>query len=255
MRAKTEGGTVARRPSLTKLSSSSASVPSKRKLHKSASASDVGGSLQDTERQSQSPEIVLKRSNTGGNHTPGRRGEKRPKREDSFTLLPTLDHDDSDDGGEDGVNDEAEWQMPLSPSADRGGIRVKKERSESVGPLETPSRSVTPLPAPPQKAEGNGEKQQQRNRATIKKLVHHQLLGKGIERHDREYRTCFTPTCTGTALALRNELAQAPLDRARAAAIVAAHLDMYLISPVDRSTMTTTSAAAASSTSGGTLDE
>lgn len=220
VRARTEGSSVARRSSIVDLG---ANVGSKRKLQKSASTSSVAELVAKKEEQSQQPE-TSRRSKTGGNHTPGRRGEKRPRREDSFSLPPSLD----EDAGEE--DEEEEWPAQLSPSAERASVTVKRERSDSIGPLDLPSRSLTPVPGPLRKAEGTDEQQQQqqRNRATIKKLVHHQLLGRGLERHDREYRTCFTPTCTGTALALRAQMGQAPVDRARAAVIVSTHLDMYL---------------------------
>ncbi|PWN42514.1 hypothetical protein IE81DRAFT_366622 [Ceraceosorus guamensis] len=67
-----------------------------------------------------------------------------------------------------------------------------------------------------------------RNRATIKKLVHHQLLGRGLERKDEGYIACFGATCTGTAVALRHTIATTPLDRAQAAQLVTSHLSMYL---------------------------
>ena len=67
-----------------------------------------------------------------------------------------------------------------------------------------------------------------KNRATIKKLVHHQLLGRGYEKKDEDYIASFSAACSGTAIALRKTLAVMPIDRAKAAALVTKQLDMYL---------------------------
>ncbi|KDN51344.1 hypothetical protein K437DRAFT_267162 [Tilletiaria anomala UBC 951] len=69
---------------------------------------------------------------------------------------------------------------------------------------------------------------EQKNRTTIKKLVHHQLLGRGYEKNDADYIACYGATCSGTAVALRHALASVPVDRVRAATLVRMHLDLYL---------------------------
>lgn len=70
-----------------------------------------------------------------------------------------------------------------------------------------------------------------RNRGTIKKLVQHQLLGRGLERGDEDFERCFTAAYHGTALALRHTIASAPVERQQAAQLVACHLGMYLPAP------------------------
>jgi hypothetical protein len=77
--------------------------------------------------------------------------------------------------------------------------------------------------------EGNDDtKIQEHNRSLIKKLVHHQLLGKGVEKSDQEYLACFGPTCNGTVLAFRRVIKTEVIDKSQAAIIVNKHLDMYL---------------------------
>lgn len=72
------------------------------------------------------------------------------------------------------------------------------------------------------------QKIEEKNRSLIKKLVHHQLLGKGLEKTDEEYLKCFNPTCNGTVLALRRQFKIEVIDRAQAASIIEKHLEMYL---------------------------
>lgn len=69
---------------------------------------------------------------------------------------------------------------------------------------------------------------QEHNRSLIKKLVHHQLLGKGVEKSDEDYLACFGPTCNGTVLAFRKVIKTEAIDKLQAALVVNKHLDMYL---------------------------
>jgi hypothetical protein len=69
---------------------------------------------------------------------------------------------------------------------------------------------------------------QERNRSLIKKLVHHQLLGKGVEKSDEDYLACFGPTCNGTVLAFKKQIKIEAIEKTQAAIIVEKHLDMYL---------------------------
>jgi hypothetical protein len=68
----------------------------------------------------------------------------------------------------------------------------------------------------------------ERNRSLIKKLVHHQLLGRGLEKNDADYLACFNPTCNGTVLALKKHFKTELIEKTQAAVIIEKHLDMYL---------------------------
>jgi len=41
-----------------------------------------------------------------------------------------------------------------------------------------------------------------RNRSSIKKLVHHQLMGRGLEKKDKDFLDCWSVTCLGVSVAL-----------------------------------------------------
>jgi len=69
---------------------------------------------------------------------------------------------------------------------------------------------------------------EEKNRSLIKKLVHHQLLGKGLEKKDEDYLACFNPTCNGTVLALRQQIKSEAVEKTVAAGIIEKHLNMYL---------------------------
>jgi hypothetical protein len=75
---------------------------------------------------------------------------------------------------------------------------------------------------------GDSRKIEERNRSLIKKLVHHQLLGKGLEKNDEEYLACFNPTCNGTVLALKKQVKTEIIEKVVSASIIERHLDMYL---------------------------
>ena len=62
----------------------------------------------------------------------------------------------------------------------------------------------------------------------IKRLVRHQLVGRGIERDNSDHGACFQAAYAGTCLVYRRWLREHALDRAQVANVVAAHLDMYV---------------------------
>jgi hypothetical protein len=72
------------------------------------------------------------------------------------------------------------------------------------------------------------ERFEERNRSLIKKLVHHQLLGRGVEKKDEDYLACFNSTCNGTVLALRKQIKTEVIDKVVVASIIEKHLYMYL---------------------------
>lgn len=74
----------------------------------------------------------------------------------------------------------------------------------------------------------SGRKIEELNRSLIKKLVHHQLLGKGLEKKDEDYLACFNPTCNGTVLALRKHFKTKIIEKAIAANVIEKHLELYL---------------------------
>lgn len=152
-----------------------------------------------------------------GNHTPGRRGEKRART--------------------------AEGRDRGSPRVDASAEEEEEEPSmpPSVPPIPSSSKRAQSAVLPETKAPATGAVRktgrggstttagvEERNRSLIKKLVHHQLLGKGVERHDDAYLACFGPTCQGALVALRHVAKTGPIERQQAATIVERHLDMYL---------------------------
>jgi hypothetical protein len=155
-------------------------------LRKSASTPNVMGlaSVKEEERPlglaSPPPpsraETSASPSKRGGNHTPGRRGEKRAR--------------------------------PSSAASGSGGMlqaRIKRERSASIfspatDTFDLPSVSGASSDVPDGAKAVNAI--EQRNKAAVKKLVHHQLLGRGYEKRDEAYLACYNVTCAGTCTAL-----------------------------------------------------
>lgn len=203
-------------------------------LRKSASTPNVMGlaSVKEEERLSgpasppQPPraESSASPSKRGGNHTPGRRGEKRARPASTASGGAAMQH-----------------------------TRIKRERSASIFSPTAETFDLPPVAGTSSGDAADGAKAvnavEQRNKAAIKKLVHHQLLGRGYERRDEAYVACFNVTCAGTGTALvshtrttgdescadpapqRDHMHLRPIDRAHAAGLVAAHLAMYLASP------------------------
>ncbi|PWN33439.1 uncharacterized protein FA14DRAFT_190588 [Meira miltonrushii] len=161
------------------------------------------------ERSNSVSAITKKR---GGNHTPGRRGEKRPRNivlneqeiDDDPFLSTTL---------EDDIEQEEDSSEP---------IKVKKEDPDVLmapPPINSRSSSLS------NKQTSSIE---EKNRSLIKKLVHYQLLGKGVERHEPAYAACYGMTCQGATVALRKHVKIELIDRQIAAGIIEKHLEMYL---------------------------
>lgn len=109
---------------------------------------------------------------------------------------------------------------------------IPQERTTSTGRLDKRARTASSSREGSEDHQQNGstsdEKIEEKNRSLIKKLVHHQLLGKGLEKNDADYLACFNPTCNGTVLALRKQFKVESIDKGQAAVIVGKHLDMYL---------------------------
>lgn len=163
------------------------------------------------ERASSISAVTKKR---GGNHTPGRRGEKRPRNNYADTIGLEQQEIDDDPFLEESVE---QLEDSFEPS------KVKKEDPDPLmaPPLSTNSRSSS-----------FSNKQtpsiEEKNRSLIKKLVHYQLLGKGVERHEPAYAACYGITCQGATVALRKHVKVQPIDRQIAAGIIEKHLEMYL---------------------------
>ena len=124
----------------------------------------------------------------GRGHTPGRRGEKR--------------------GG----------RAPLEPV--RPMERMRSPASGAWRPVVAPI-AVAGRGAPDPVVE-------QQNRTRIKKLVHAQLAGRGIDRAHPDHAPCFQMAYAGTCLVFRHALDSAPLETAALVPVVTAHLDMYI---------------------------
>ncbi|WFD21038.1 hypothetical protein MCAP1_003293 [Malassezia caprae] len=69
---------------------------------------------------------------------------------------------------------------------------------------------------------------EQQNRTRIKKLVHAQLAGRGVDRAHPDHAPCFQMAYAGTCLVFRHALDSVPLEAAALVPVVTAHLDMYI---------------------------
>ena len=108
---------------------------------------------------------------------------------------------------------------------------LKRESSSPhplVPPLPSRGDKRTKLSPPTAESGESSCRIEEKNRSLIKKLVHHQLLGKGLEKNDERYLSCFNPTCNGTVLALKKQFKTEIIDRVQAASIIEKHLEMYL---------------------------
>lgn len=165
-----------------------------------------------------------------GNHTPGRRGEKRQRpamdnpqhsrqrqgvrrqvvrlsEEEVFgdthnikaeDIPPSvwLDESQRSDGADDVDMDRSnEFALEDASSLNETAAEQRACSRHSLQVTMPNAAMSSSCGAPSNAVEA-------RNRATIKKLVHHQLLGRGIEKRDEDYVACFGATCTGTAVAL-----------------------------------------------------
>ncbi|CAO1631387.1 unnamed protein product [Parajaminaea phylloscopi] len=198
----------------------------------------------------------------GGNHTPGRRGEKLRSKSSSESRA----HPESPS---------AKRRKTSAASADiftgeTSDLPLRAGRPPAVSPeqtaldLQTPAlidsstpnensdpglgRSqerrirTHPDPAQDERTHRNADSTDAslkstveiRNRGIIKKLVQYQLLGRGLTREDEEYDRCFHAAYNGTVVAMkRHQLCDAAIDRVRAAQFVACHLNMYLPAPAE----------------------
>jgi len=133
-------------------------------------------------------------------NTPGRRGEKRAKR---------------------------------TAGADRIAIKEERDPTPEMRPRASavawmPVAAVCPPAAAAAPAGAAAPDQEAENRMMIKRLVRHQLVGRGIERDNSDHGACFQAAYAGTCLVYRRWLREHALDRAQVANVVAAHLDMYV---------------------------
>ena len=108
---------------------------------------------------------------------------------------------------------------PTSSTRKRGGNHTPGRLGEKRTVLPDTEKEGAPPPS------SNIE---ERNRSLIKKLVHYQLLGKGVERHDDAYLACFGTTCQGALVTFRHTVKTDIIDRQKAASVIERHLDMYL---------------------------
>lgn len=131
--------------------------------------------------------------------------------------------------------------MPVTPGR-RGEKRAHKVHVDRVpikldyrSPSPTPPRSASPswrpvLPIMHTHARGtvHDVSIEQANRLLVKKLIKHQLAGRGMERDHKDHAACFQTAYAGTCLVFRDALDTCALDQERVAHIVQAHLDMYV---------------------------
>ena len=149
----------------------------------------------------------------------GRRGVKRAR--NSHTNATKLeDQDVNNDPFLSNSEESVEQTEELFQTS-----KIKKEESDPImaPPLSTNSKSSSLS-----NKQSSSSSIEEKNRSLIKKLVHYQLLGKGVERHESAYASCFGITCQGAMVALRKHVKVQPIDRQIAAGIIEKHLDMYL---------------------------
>ena len=195
----------------------------------SEDSSDVITNRFSLARNASSCSSLVDLQRVGKGNTPGRRGEKRPLRHASSTSSIQMNEMEP--------SSSSFWLGPSSPSRKRSAADTMLAPCPSKRSLSR-SLSVTPGPGspPPGTCSTSGglassaspNEREQANRAILKKLVHHQLLGRGYEKEEEEYKACYGAAYNGTAVALRATLASEVVDRARAAAVVTRHLDLYL---------------------------
>lgn len=112
---------------------------------------------------------TLSAARTG--HTPGRRGEKRPQKVADLTKPHKRD------------------------SSSPHHLRSLHEE------LRQTWRPFSPVvPAPTEPTHPPSEALELSNRALIKRLIKHQLLGRGMERDDKDHGPCFQAAYAGTCL-------------------------------------------------------
>lgn len=149
----------------------------------------------------------------GGNHTPGRRGEKRPRSHYASIISPEEQEVEND---------------PFLSNLEENGI---EQVEQSLVSSKIKKEDPDPIMAPPLSSTKTNKQTssiEEKNRSLIKKLVHYQLLGKGVERHEPAYVACYGITCQGAMVALRKHVKVQPIDRQIAAGIIEKHLEMYL---------------------------
>ncbi|UZJ55152.1 hypothetical protein CBS101457_004472 [Exobasidium rhododendri] len=107
-------------------------------------------------------------------------------------------------------------------STDQVALPAKENNKRSKTVSRTTTSDVV------EEGDEKNRETEEKNRSLIKKLVHHQLLGKGVEKKDEDYLACFNSTCNGTVLALRRQIKTEIIEKAIAASIIEKHLYMYL---------------------------
>lgn len=81
---------------------------------------------------------------------------------------------------------------------------------------------------PPASADPPDARTEAENRSLVKRLARYQLLGRGLDKDDRDYGQIFQVAYAGTCLVFRQVIGSTALDGATVAPVVAAHLDMYM---------------------------
>lgn len=206
----------------------------------------VRTSLESTARTDGSKRLAA----VPGNHTPGRRGEKRHKmnhsasesqlsptrrrRADDMKLLapPKRPPERRSSGASDAIKRSGSVSMAHSPeppdTAAFGDISGAAGADDSSASLRSKSDSLLAHGSASNNTKGSYSALETRNRNLIKKLISHQLLGRGLEKGESEYDKCFMATYNGTLCALRHEIGIQDVERSRAAQVVGSHLNMYL---------------------------
>lgn len=205
----------------------------------------------------------------GGNHTPGRRGEKlRARSAISARDLPTSLTSARQKSLKVSRDAKGQQQARLTPRVRKSLTSLQTGTRDMNGGAGSPGVPASPSPESPDSAtfatseEANlpdvGEPSVQhtrnlaakgqraasdtvnaiksaaeiRNRGLIKKLCQYQLFGRGLTREDENYDRCFSAAYNGTVVAMRRHgLCEDSFDRSKAAQFVACHLTMYLPTP------------------------
>lgn len=238
-------------------SSSSAALPISLSQLKQATVGSAEQTGKDSYKAASGTDTNARVTTTvGGNHTPGRRGEKRRSRSTADVRNINSSPSSKRARGVERSSSSVRSKV-LGSRAERlpkSDLRGQDRFGETSSQLALPSTMSSPEPPDSatfatfeESARGEslsanmaarGEEGTFRssvelsNRATIKKLVQFQLLGKGLMREDEEFVRCFNATYNGTVVAMKpHGLADVPVDRATAAHFVTCHLAMYLPSP------------------------
>lgn len=161
-----------------------------RPFERSASAAAAVGSASGRRPEAVETILLDKAPPGRGNHTPGRRGEKRVRPEDAEDVNEMLKKRTAEDSAVSLVD-----KLTTTTTSTSSSNRTSIETS---------------------------------NRSTLKRLITHQLLGHGYCKKDDEFNVCFQATYSGSCTALRRVIREKSVDRMDMARIVSEHLDLYV---------------------------